>query len=75
MLRACVLTYGKNCKDRLAFAEFSSNNGYQTSLKMSPYEVLFGRKCHTPLIWSKVGDHVVESPDFIKATKDKIAKI
>jgi transposase InsO family protein len=36
MLRSCVLTYGKNWKDSLAFAEFSYNNGYPTSLTKSP---------------------------------------
>jgi hypothetical protein len=51
ILRACVLTYGKNWKDNLSFAEFSYNNGYHTSLKKAPFEVLYGRKCHTPLKW------------------------
>jgi hypothetical protein len=75
MLRACVLTYCKNWEDNLAFAEFSYNNGYHTSLKKAPFEVLYGRKCHTPLMWSKVRDRVIESPDFIKAAEEKIAKI
>jgi ribonuclease HI len=75
MLRACVLTYGKNWEDSLAFAEFSYNNGYQTSLKKAPFEVLYGRKCRTPLMWSEVGDRIVESPDFIKAVEEKIAEV
>jgi hypothetical protein len=37
--------------------------------------VLYGRKCRTPLMWSEVGNHVVESPDFIKAAEEKIAKV
>jgi hypothetical protein len=36
MLRACVLTYGKNWEDNLSFTEFSYNNGYHTSLKKAP---------------------------------------
>jgi transposase InsO family protein len=36
MLRACVLTYGKNWEGSLAFAEFSYNNGYHKSLKKAP---------------------------------------
>jgi hypothetical protein len=75
ILRACVLTYGKNWEDNLAFAEFSYNNGYHTSLKKAPFEVLYGRKCRTLLMWSKVGDHVIESSDFIKAAEEKIVEV
>jgi transposase InsO family protein len=75
MLRACVLTYGKNWEDNLAFAEFSYNNGYHTSLKKAPFVVLYGRKCRTSLMWSEVRDRVIESPDFNKAGKEKIAEV
>jgi hypothetical protein len=75
MLRACVLAYGKCWEDSLAFAEFSYNNGYHGSLKKAPFEVLYGRKCRTPLMWSEVGDHVIESLDFIKAAEEKIAEV
>jgi hypothetical protein len=75
MLRACVLTYGKNWEDSLAFVEFSYNNGYHTSLKKAPFEVLYGRKCRTPLMWSEIGDRVIENPDFIKVIEEKIAEV
>jgi ribonuclease HI len=75
MLRACVLSYGKDWEDSLSYAEFSYNNSHQTSLRMSPYEALYGRKCRTPLMWSEVGDRVIEGPDFIAAAEDKVAEI
>jgi hypothetical protein len=75
MLRACVLTYGKNWEESLAFAEFSYNNGYHTSLKRVPFEVLYGRMCRTPLMWSEVRDRVIKSPYFIKAAEEKIAEV
>jgi hypothetical protein len=75
MLRACVLTYGKNWEDSFPYAEFSYNNSYQSSLKMSPFEALYGRKCRTPLMWTEVGDRIIEGPDFIKKAEDKIAEI
>jgi transposase InsO family protein len=75
MLRACVLTYGKNWEDSLAFAEFSYNNGYHTSLKKAPFEVFYGRKCRMPLMWSEVGDRIIKSSDFIKAAEEKIAEV
>src|SRR6185503_5101523 len=75
MLRAFVLTYGKNWEDSLPYAEFSYNNSYQSSLKMSSFEALYGRKCRTPLMWTEVGDRIIQGQDFIKEVEDKISKI
>jgi hypothetical protein len=69
------VSYGKNWKDSLSFAEFSYNNRYHSSLKKAPFEVLYGRKCRTPLTWSEVGDRVIESSDFIKAAEEKILEV
>ena len=49
MLRACALQYGDSWDKSLPYAEFSYNNSYQKSLKMAPFEALYGRKCRTPL--------------------------
>jgi transposase InsO family protein len=43
MLRACVLEYQGSWDHNLPLAEFSYNNSYQESLKMAPFEVLYGR--------------------------------
>jgi hypothetical protein len=42
MLRACALKYGKSWDKSLPYAEFSYNNSYQASIKMAPYEALYG---------------------------------
>jgi hypothetical protein len=49
MLRACALKYGKSWDKSLSYAEFSYNNSYQGSIKMAPYEALYGWQCRTPL--------------------------
>jgi hypothetical protein len=49
MLRACALKHGGSWDKSLPYVEFSYNNSYQASLKMSPFEALYGRKCRTPL--------------------------
>jgi transposase InsO family protein len=49
MLRSCALSHGPKWEDSLPYAEFSYNNSYQASLKMSPFEALYGRMCRTPL--------------------------
>jgi hypothetical protein len=43
MLRMNVMHYTKKWEDYLPLVEFSYNNGYQASLKMSPFEALYGR--------------------------------
>jgi hypothetical protein len=49
MLCACVLTDGLKWDKHLQLAEFSYNNSYQESIKMSPFEALYGRPYRTPL--------------------------
>jgi hypothetical protein len=43
MLRACVLEHQGSWDRNLPWAEFSYDNSYQESLKMAPFEVLYGR--------------------------------
>ena len=75
MLRACVRTYGKDWEQDLPYVEFSYNNSYQTSLGMSPFEALYGRKCRTPLMWSVVGDRTLTGLAVIKDAEDRVAEI
>jgi hypothetical protein len=75
MLRACVLTYGKDWEQSLPYAEFSYNNSHQASLGMSPFEALYGRKCRTPLMWSEVGERALVGPTLIKEAEEKVAEI
>ncbi|GJV61665.1 putative reverse transcriptase domain-containing protein [Tanacetum coccineum] len=51
MLQACVIDFGGNWDDHLPLVEFAYNNSYHTSIKMPPYEMLYGRKCKTPVCW------------------------
>jgi hypothetical protein len=44
MLRMYVMDKPYKWEDYLQLVEFSYNNGYQASLKMSPFEALYGRK-------------------------------
>ena len=60
MLRACALKHGGSWDKSLPYAEFSYNNSYQASLKMAPFEALYGRKCRTPLYWSETGERQVQ---------------
>jgi hypothetical protein len=75
MLRACVLTYGKDWEQSMPYAEFSYNNGYQASTGMSPFEALYGSKCTTPLMWSEVGERALVGPSLIKEDEERVAEI
>jgi hypothetical protein len=75
MLRACVLQYDKNWDECLSLAEFSYNNSYQTSLKMAPFEALYGRRCRTPLSWSQTGEHKIFGPDLVTEAEEKVKTI
>jgi transposase InsO family protein len=75
MLMACVLHYGKNWDKCLSLAEFSYNNNYQSSLKMAPFEALYGRRCRTPLNWSQAGEKEIFGPDLVLEAEDKVRVI
>jgi transposase InsO family protein len=44
ILRACALQYERSWDKSLTYAEFYDNS-YQESLKMAPFEMLYGRRC------------------------------
>jgi hypothetical protein len=75
MLRACALTCGTDWESSLPFAEFSYNNSFQASLQMAPFDALYGRKCRTPLAWSKVGEGTLFGPAVIEETEEKVEKV
>ena len=43
----------------ISLMEFDYNNSYQSSIGMAPYEAFYGRKCRTPLCWTKLNEHKV----------------
>jgi transposase InsO family protein len=72
MLRACVIQYDKKWDKCLALAKFSYNNSYQSSLKMPPFEALYGRRCRTLLSWSQTGERKIFGPDLVIEEEEKV---
>jgi hypothetical protein len=66
MLRMYVMDKPSRWEDYLNLVEFAYNNGYHASLKMSLFEVLYGRKCNTPVRWDNPADRVVVRPELLK---------
>jgi hypothetical protein len=75
MLCACVLTDGPKYDKHLPLSEFSYNNSYQESIKMSPFEALYGRPCRTPLSWSESGERVIFGPDIMIEVEENVKQI
>jgi hypothetical protein len=72
MLRACALKHGESWDKCLPYIEFSYHNTYQDSLKMAPFEALYGRKCRTPLYWSQTGESQLFGTDIIKEAERQV---
>jgi transposase InsO family protein len=72
MLRACALQYGRSWDKSLSYAEFSYNNSYRESLKMAPFEMLYGRRCQTLFFWSEAGEHKVFGPNILQEAEKQV---
>ena len=75
MLRMYVMDKPSKWEDYLHLVEFAYNNGYQASLKMRPFEALYGRKCNTPMSWDNPADRVVLGPELLKDMEDQMVRI
>ncbi|GJR98912.1 reverse transcriptase domain-containing protein [Tanacetum coccineum] len=75
MLHACTIDFGKGWVNHLPLVEFSYNNSYHASIKAAPFEALYGRKCRSPICWTKVGEAQILDPELIQETTEKIIQI
>jgi hypothetical protein len=75
MLRACALQYGRSWDKSLWYVEFSYNNSYEESLKMAPFEMLYGCRCQTPLFWSETGERKVFGPDILQEAEKQVRMV
>ncbi|KAK1422572.1 hypothetical protein QVD17_17855 [Tagetes erecta] len=75
MLRACIIDFGGSWDKYLPLVEFSYNNSYHSSIKRAPFEMLYGRKCRTPVCWGEIGERELENKEVINITNEKIDQI
>nr|GFC74327.1 reverse transcriptase domain-containing protein [Tanacetum cinerariifolium] len=75
MLRACAIDFGKGWVNHLPLVEFSYNNSYHATIKVAPFEALYGRKCRSPVCWTEIGEAQILGPDLIQETTEKIVQI
>jgi len=75
MLRMYVMDQPSKWEDYLHLVEFAYNNGHHASLKMSPFEALYGIKCNTPISWDNPADRVIVGPELIKNMEEQMVRI
>ncbi|GJT11265.1 putative reverse transcriptase domain-containing protein [Tanacetum coccineum] len=75
MIRAYVIDFGKGWVNHLSLVEFSYNNSYHASIKATPFEALYGRKCRSPVCWAEVGQVQLTGPEIVRKTTEKVIQI
>ena len=66
MLRMYVKEQLGKWEDCLHLVEFAYNNHYQALARYNPFEILYDKKCNTPISWSNSVDGLVLGPKILK---------
>lgn len=66
MLRSYIMQQPSKWEDYLHLVKFAYNNSYHTSLQMSPFDVLYDRKCRTPSSWGGPEEKIMLEPEILK---------
>ena len=66
MIRIYVMDKPSEWEDYIHLVDFSYNNNFQVSVGMSPFEILYGHKCNTPISWSSTVDILMLGPNLLK---------
>nr|GEU30483.1 reverse transcriptase domain-containing protein [Tanacetum cinerariifolium] len=75
MLEACVIDFRGSWDVHLPLVEFSNNNSYHSSVKYAPFEALYERKYHSPILQADVGERQLIGPQIVQETTEKISQI
>ena len=62
-------------EDYLHLVEFSFNNGYEASSTMIPFEILYGKKCDTPISWDSHMDRLIVGPEMLQEMEQTVRKV
>ncbi|XP_015947209.1 uncharacterized protein LOC107472171 [Arachis duranensis] len=75
ILRACVLDQLASWDQYMPLVEFAYNSSYHASIRMAPYEALYGKKCQPPLCWYETGEKSLLGPEMMAETTEQVKKI
>ena len=66
MLRMYVMDKPSKWEDYLHLVEFVYNNHFQALARLSPFEILYGRMCNTPISWRNLVNRIMLGPNLLK---------
>lgn len=75
MLRMHVIDQQSRWEEYIHLVKFTYNNGYHSSISMSPFQELYGRPCHTPLSWDTLEDKVLLGLDMLQGLEQQVQHI
>ena len=75
MLRACVMDFQGSWNHYLPLIEFSYTNSFQTTIGVTSYELLYGRKCKSLVHWDEIGEQRYLGPDIVRDMVEAVEKI
>ena len=62
-------------EEYLHLAEFTYNNGYYDSSKISPFDVIYGWKCRTLITWDIPVDQLMLGTSLLKNLEQLVTKV
>lgn len=75
MLRMFIMYKLTKWEVYLPLVEFSYNNRQWEALGMSPFEVLYCRKCRTLIHWDGSVSRIIIGPDMVQEMKQQIIRV
>ena len=75
MLRSCMIDVKGNRDDHLPLIEFAYNNSYHSSIQMTSYEDLYGKRCRSLIGWFGVGEAGLIGLDLVHQSMEKVKVI
>jgi hypothetical protein len=75
MLCMYVMDQQKRWEEFLPLVEFAYNSSYQSTIKMVPFEFLYGSPFRMPLSWDRLEDRVLVGLEAIQQIEEKMQTI
>jgi len=75
MLRMFVMHQQQKWEEYLPLVEFTYNNGYQESFRISAFEALYRRSCNTPISWNDPVNRMLIGPDMLAGMEQEMQVI